>query len=207
MRRSARHLPIVLFCCTLLGCAGTSRTALRAPNEVPGFTIDVEASEVSVQGATDAESIREVGAAALSSMGLGRAGDEPARFRAVVHAHAGANAAAHLYCTLPLSPLIIFGGIPFMICPTSQYEAHVELRLETARGVYGGSGRASHILDFLPSKESWAATVHNAFQDALANATLTEESSPGRESEVGGNAARNAQRSPAKPVKTWSDGS
>ena len=202
MRRSALHTLVGIVCCTLVGCVGTSRTALRAPDDVPGYTIDVAASEVSVQGATDAESIREVGAAALSSMALGRAGAAPARFRAVVHAEVGVNGAAHLYCTLPLLPLAIF-VVPFLACPTSTYEAHVELRLETARGVFGGSGRASHSLGYKPSRQSWAATVHNAFQDALANATLAEEESAADVTAT----ASSRQSKPTLPLRTGSDGS
>jgi hypothetical protein len=46
---------------------------------------------------------------------------------------------AHLYCTVPLLPLVLF-GVPIFLCRHTTYEAQVTLRLETTRGVLTGRG-------------------------------------------------------------------
>jgi hypothetical protein len=158
------------------GCNNTSMTNLQAPSDVPAFTIDVDASDVKVLGSTDADNVRTLGAAALTSMATMRNGGElrPARFTAVVHASEGSNGGAVVYCVLPLLPLIVF-GIPLMACPLSAYDATVDLRLETAKGVFVGRGESSHRLTHHGDPAVWHAAVHDAFQDALQNAQRSRE--------------------------------
>ena len=99
-----------------------------------------------VLGSTDADNVRTLGAAALASMATRNGGElKPARFTAVVQASQGSNGGAVVYCVLPMLPLIVF-GIPLMACPLSAYDATVDLRLETAKGVFVGHGESSHRL-------------------------------------------------------------